>query len=242
MTENYDIKFNKEDFLKSFIDIKNILNLNIIKCYNEVFKYKNLINNYGFFIASSLIILYLISMFIFSVCSFNKIKRVIINIIFASKLNGNPVKKSKKKKKKKVKTEIKDMEEKTIKQLNLLKKIKEKREINKEIVTQNIEYNSINRMHPSNKNIIFDNDIDTNKFFAKKDFELNSLNYLEAIKLDHRNYCEYYISVIKYNHPILFSFAPYDDYNSKIIKVFLFFEYYIQLIHNFLHIRTYYFQ
>ena len=125
-------------------------------------------------------------MFIFSVCSFNKIKRVIINIIFASKLNGNPVKKSKKKKKKKVKTEIKDMEEKTIKQLNLLKKIKEKREINKEIVTQNIEYNSINRMHPSNKNIIFDNDIDTNKFFAKKDFELNSLNYLEA------NYCEYY--------------------------------------------------
>ena len=139
-------------------------------------------------------------------------------------MNGNPVKKSKKKKKKKViKKDIKDMEEKTIKQLNLLIKVKDKREKNKEIVTQNIENNLINRMHSSRKYIIFDNDIDYNKIFVKKDFELNSLNYLEAIKLDHRNYCEYYISLIKYNHPILFSFAPYDDYNSKIIKVFLFF-------------------
>ena len=222
--EKNDIKFNKEDFFKSFIDIKNMFNLNIIKCYKEVFKYKNLINNYGFFIAGSLIILYFISSFIFSVCSFNKIKRVIFNIIFSSKLNGNPVKKSKKKKKKKViKKDIKDMEEKTIKQLNLLIKVKDKREKNKEIVTQNIENNSINRMHSSRKYIIFDNDIDYNKIFVKKDFELNSLNYLEAIKLDHRNYCEYYISLIKYNHPILFSFAPYDDYNSKIIKIFLFF-------------------
>ena len=185
--EKNDIKFNKEDFIKSFIDIKNMFNLNIIKCYNEVFKYKNLINNYGFFIAGSLIILYFISMFIFSVCSFNKIKRVIFKIIFSSKLNGNPVKKSKKKKKKKViKKDIKDMEEKAIKQLNLLIKVKDKREKNKEIVTQNIENNTINRIYSSRKYIIFDNDIDTNKFFAKKDFELNSLNYLEA------NYCEYY--------------------------------------------------
>ena len=28
---NYDIKFNKNDFLKSFIDLKNTFNLNIIK-------------------------------------------------------------------------------------------------------------------------------------------------------------------------------------------------------------------
>ena len=103
----------------------------------------------------------------------------------------------------------------TIKQLNLLIKVKDKREKNKEIVTQNIENNSINRIYSSRKYIIFDNDndIEYNKIFVKKDFELNSLNYLEAIKLDHRNYCEYYISLIKYNHPILFSFAPYDDYN-----------------------------
>ena len=65
-----------------------------------------------------------------------------------------------------------------------------------------------------------------NKFgdiLDKKDFELNSLDYEEAIKLDHRNYFEYYISLLKNNHPLMFSFSSYNDYNSKIIKIFLFF-------------------
>ena len=57
----------------------------------------------------------------------------------------------------------------------------------------------------------------------KKDFELNSLNYEEALQLDNRNFFYYYISLSKYNHPILFSFGSYNDYNSKIIKMFLFF-------------------
>ena len=56
-----------------------------------------------------------------------------------------------------------------------------------------------------------------------KEFELSSLDYINAIKLDHRNYFQYYISSLKYNHPILFSFGGYDDYNSNIIKFFLFF-------------------
>ena len=57
----------------------------------------------------------------------------------------------------------------------------------------------------------------------KKDFELNSLNYELAFKLDHRSFFQYYFSLLKYNHPIFFSFGLYKDYNSKIIKVFLFF-------------------
>ena len=74
---------------------------------------------------------------------------------------------------------------------------------------------------------------DANKILQKKDFELNSLDYIEAIKLDHRNYCEYYISLIKYNHPILFSFIPFEDYNSYIIKLFLFFfSFYLDIAIN----------
>ena len=61
------------------------------------------------------------------------------------------------------------------------------------------------------------------KILEKKDFELSSLAYEKAIKEDHRNFWEYYGSSLKYNHPILFSFGPFDDYNSKIIKMFLFF-------------------
>ena len=63
----------------------------------------------------------------------------------------------------------------------------------------------------------------TKELMEKKDFELNSLDYEEAIKLDKRNYCEYYFSLIKYNHPLIFSFGCYQDYNPKIIKIFLFF-------------------
>ena len=49
------------------------------------------------------------------------------------------------------------------------------------------------------------------------------MEYEEAIKLDHRNYFDFYISLIKNNHPIMFSFSPFNDYNSRIIKIFLFF-------------------
>ena len=58
--DNYDIKFNKNDFFKSFIDIKNIANLNIIKCYKTVMKIKDLKENYCFFISSFIILLYFI--------------------------------------------------------------------------------------------------------------------------------------------------------------------------------------
>ena len=45
---NYEIKFNKKDYFKSFIDVKNIFNLNIMKCYKTVLKIKSLQKNYGF--------------------------------------------------------------------------------------------------------------------------------------------------------------------------------------------------
>ena len=46
---NSDIKFNKNDFFKSFADTKNLLNLNIMKCYRTALKIKSLTKNYGFF-------------------------------------------------------------------------------------------------------------------------------------------------------------------------------------------------
>ena len=57
-----------------------------------------------------------------------------------------------------------------------------------------------------------------NDILEKKDFELNSLDYQEAIKLDNRNYIEYYLSLLKNNLPLMFSFSSYNDYNSKIYK------------------------
>ena len=50
---------------------------------------------------------------------------------------------------------------------------------------------------------------------------MNSLDYEEACKFDKRTFFQYYISLLK--NKLLFSFYTYNDYNSRIIKIFLFF-------------------
>ena len=52
--------------------------------------------------------------------------------------------------------------------------------------------------------------------------ELNGLSYELALKYDKRNYCQYYFSLLKAKHIILFTFFNNNDYNSKIIKIDLF--------------------
>ena len=54
------------------------------------------------------------------------------------------------------------------------------------------------------------------------DEEINMLPFEIAILYDKRNYCQYYISLLKTKHSFLFSFFNNNDYNSKIIKIDLF--------------------
>ena len=78
------------------VNYGNILNLSVMKCYKIVLKIKNLKNNYGFFIVVSITLLYLITLFIFIVYSYNKIKKEVCIIIFSLKFKANPIKKKKK--------------------------------------------------------------------------------------------------------------------------------------------------
>ena len=55
------------------------------------------------------------------------------------------------------------------------------------------------------------------------DEEINTLPYDLAIKEDKRSYCQYYISLLKTKHSLIFAFCNNNDYNSKIIKIDLFF-------------------
>ena len=54
------------------------------------------------------------------------------------------------------------------------------------------------------------------------DYEINSLNYKDAIKIDKRTYFEYYFSLLKRKQIILFAFYPNNDYNIVTIKISLF--------------------
>ena len=70
-----------------------------------------------------------------------------------------------------------------------------------------------------NSNIL----ISSNTFIKYNDYELNSFSYEKALKLDKRTYCEYYISLLKTKHLLIFTFFNNNDYNSKTIKICLFF-------------------
>ena len=54
--------------------------------------------------------------------------------------------------------------------------------------------------------------------------EINSLEYSIALEMDKRNFFQYYFSLLKLNHLLIFSFyCKMKDYNSQILKIFLFF-------------------
>ena len=55
------------------------------------------------------------------------------------------------------------------------------------------------------------------------DAELNQLDYRSAIILDRRTFLQYYFSLLKKKHLILFCFFPSNDYNILIIKISFFF-------------------
>ena len=52
--------------------------------------------------------------------------------------------------------------------------------------------------------------------------EMNTLEYEEAIIIDKRTFCQYYFSLLKREHLIVFTFYTKDDYNLPQIKILLF--------------------
>ena len=78
-----EIKIDKKKLYKSFIDIKNIANVYILKCYKILFSKKGLIKNYGSFILIAIILLYIICLIIFFACDYQKLKVKIDYIIYA---------------------------------------------------------------------------------------------------------------------------------------------------------------
>ena len=221
-----EIKFNKDELIKGFTDIKNVANLNIMKCYRYVLN-KSLLKNYGNFIMLFIFLLYLMCINIFRFRSYVMLKKEIYNIYKALK----NLKQEKKiiKKKKGFKRKKRN-----------LKKNQKKEEINNNnqlIQFQNFfndnNYNNNNFIQITSNNediskkviLGINNDKNQNHetILEFKDFELNSMDYEEAIKSDKRSYVQYYISLLKNNHLFIFSFFPFNDFNSRIIKMFLFF-------------------
>ena len=59
------------------------------------------------------------------------------------------------------------------------------------------------------------------------EYEMNSFSYEEALELDKRKFYQYYFSLIKTKVSFLLAFYPINDYNIKIIKICLFFLFFV---------------
>ena len=235
-----NIKIDKEKLFKNFIDIKNIANINILVCYKVLFTKKGLIKNYGSYFMILIIFIHLIIIITFYAGNFyNKIKNIIKKISlgidnskFSQKENGkikNDVGHLKNKQKIKLKNSkiiesnsknnlkkgrVKNFKSKT-------KKIPNVNSRSNKIMIINKNINILNNKSKTNKK----KDNDSNKVKKATSFndeELNNLDYELALRYDKRNYCQYYFSLLKAKHAIIFAFCNNTDYNLKIIKIDLF--------------------
>jgi len=99
------------------------------------------------------------------------------------------------------------------------------------INNNNISHEINRRKKRKNNNLLQNNSKSQDKLKFEKvekimdynDDEINSLPYKLALQHDKRSYCQYYISLLRTKQSLLFSFYYSKDYNSKIIKIDLFF-------------------
>ena len=252
---------NNEELIDKLLDIKNIVNIDIIKCYKTLFTKDGIMENIASYILLLIILIFIICSIIFYLKGYKFIKKKIIEIMTTKKKymknNTKKIKTNKKCKIKKIKGKIKNNKKGVFKSKiysykkgkinaletqnvkvsnNILDKNHKKSKKQKAKSIRTLKNTFINSKSGS-KLIISDfkkrdkktknnNDNKTGKKKSRllfNDYELNTMVYKNALIYDKRTYVEYYFSLLKTKHLIMFSFFPNNDYNSKAIKATLFF-------------------
>ena len=177
----------KERLLNNFIDIKSISNINILKCYENLFSKGGLINNVGNYIILSIVLIYAVSLLLFIMKGYNLLLDKIKTIMKNKRLEKNHIKTNneieheKEKKNEKEKEKEKGIDEKLIAKNPPKKKVivkKKKKTIEKEKVSHNliISNSSIIKIEKSNE-IIKLNEKHENENEHRKDLSrINSNN------------------------------------------------------------------
>ena len=189
-----------KDTVSKYFNIENATelsssSLNTMKCFNALFSKYGLLKNLGNYILLLMIVSFSVLSILFYKVGYvmlgNDINEI-INIKGKSEQNCNIYKQ---------------------KQENKIKRKKKKRRTKK--------YNSAIVGNP-NKKISKKSIFGVNSINSIKDiniYKLNFFSYKDALEKDKRTYIQYYISLIKAKHPIIFSFFPVKDYNSIFPKI-----------------------
>ena len=220
----------------NFTNKEESLNMITMKCYYVLFTKEGLATNIGSYILIFITIFFMISAFLFYKCGFLFLEEDINEIIQFKEKNNNKHKKDMNKKE--MNDNVKKYLKKNVNSNKKQKKINKSKKINRskklKIKNDNICSNSFEKLKIQNSNNVIPykvgenskpNDVinDNNMVIQFNDYELNSMPYNIAIIYDKRNYFNYYFSLVSLKNAFIFSFCPKKDYNSKIIKICLFF-------------------
>ena len=206
---------NIDDLLSKIEAKKKSANIIVTFCDMSVCT-ANIVSNFASYILLSILLIFIIIFVIFCTKGYqvleNKIDEIIYKKFKNKEKNENNINRilkiTKKRGSSRGKTIMKKRDS-TI--LNNSKKTLKTKNINS-IITNDEHIKSNNK-----------NNKDKNDFHADTDYELNWLSYKDALKQDKRANCDYYCSLIKSKQLFFFTFCSFDDYNSGIIKKFIFF-------------------
>ena len=232
-----DKKFNGKILYKSFYDVLKYSNFRILKCYNSVFTKNIFQKNFGSIIILINFAFYLSFLIVFIIKGISPLKNSIKKII-SSKINERSFNKKDKVGNKLIKYVKENPVKKTKSSVNYkskklgLKKHFHKININYKFkkhmsIKKNKVISSKSELKQSNSKYIINisqcfpmqNSEERNKRNKLLNtFELNSLEYNEAIIYDKRSFIKTYSDFLRREHLIIFTFFVCNDYNLVYIK------------------------
>ena len=225
---NLTYSYNNEDYsLDKLTAQKSSSNLGVTSCRLLCFK-ENLTSNTGFYVVLVILLILIIIFVLFYSKGYNMLEQKIDEVIRKThkgnkKKSKNIIKqiinKNNKNKRKKASNNIQKKNSKNILLKSNTNKTKSKKNNNNKI-NNKLETKENEKNMSKNKNI----KNSTNKALKPDtDYEYNWLSYKDATKFDKRASCEYYLSLIQNKQLFMFTFCNFNDYNSGIIKKFIFF-------------------
>jgi len=213
--------------LNNFIHIKSISNIELFKCYKETFSKEGLKKNISNYILLIIINLFIISLILFFLIEYKILYRRLDEVVVTKNINEVNNKTKKKNEVTIINTYSNKMNKNFIKKRT---KIKKKKKISsKSINSTRLSSSGVSKIQfgkSSSKDLLDQKSENDNISIEQdlKDSEINTFSFEEALEKDKRNFWLYYLSLIKTKNLLIFSFYPVkNDYNSRIIKICLFF-------------------
>ena len=231
-----EIIINKDALFKKFTNIKNILNLNIMKCYKELFSKEGLINNIGSYFLLLIITANIVNIFIF-IFNIKGFKLLIqeINKIISINLqinNNNNHKKKNKEKSRNLRNS------KSSKNTNSKLSLMHNGIINERIINNNISINvnlkKVKHKHNhgkrnknikiKSKNISVDKTKESHNFknsYSISKIQKNNNHFLKSFhkpKNTIGNFFDYELNILPYNEALKIDKRTYFEYYFSLLR------------------------